>query len=107
LRFRDAANLNSFDPAAAAAEDSNSRLGRFQKLRQIFAECGIRAIFQRWSLQAHFKRTFDHTADFVAAGAGLNADRKNHAFGRLAYFEQGPADLPPTLILNGRFNLGA
>ena len=70
-------NFHALDAAAFTAEDSNSRLRRFQKLRQVLAKRRIRAIFQGRRLQPYFQSAIDNSGNFVAAGARLHADLKD------------------------------
>jgi len=70
------ANLHAFHAAALTAEDSNSGFRRFQKRRQIFDHCFIRAILDGGRLNSQLERSLDDTSDFVAACTRLYAHRK-------------------------------
>src|ERR1700744_4983750 len=75
---QNAANLNSFQAAALTGEDSNSGFRRFQKSGEIFANSFVGAVIDGGSLDSDFERAFYDAGDFIAAGAGLYANRKNH-----------------------------
>src|SRR5438874_10358966 len=67
-----------------AAEDSNSRLGRFQKIRQVLAKSNIGAVLDGGRLQTNFQSALDYTPDFIFARARLHADQEdNCAFATL------------------------
>src|SRR3954468_3145083 len=84
LRFGYARNLHAFDAAALTAEDSNSRLGRFQKTRQVLAKSDIGAVLDGGRLQTNFQCALDYTGDFIFAGTRLHANHEdNRAFAAL------------------------
>src|SRR3989440_3858077 len=84
LRFAYARNLHAFDAAAMAAEDSNSRLRRFQKTRQVLAKSNIGPVLDGGRLQTNFQSALDYTGDFIFAGARLHANQEdNRAFATL------------------------
>jgi len=70
-------NLNPFGAASIAAEDSNSRLRRFQKPREKLDQGVIGTVLDCRGLQANFQRASHFAGDFILAGAGLDADRKD------------------------------
>ena len=70
-------NLNPFGAVSIAAEDSNSRLRRFQKLGEKLDECVIGAVLHCRSLQSYFQRAVHFSGEFIFAGAGLDADGEN------------------------------
>jgi hypothetical protein len=76
LLFGDAANLDAFGAAVFTALDSNSRLRRFQNIRQKLDQRLIRPIFHRRSLQANFQRAAPSADNFILAGARLDAHRE-------------------------------
>jgi len=86
-----AANFDAFRAASIAAENSNSRLGRFQKLRQEFDECFIGATLQGRSLQSHLQRAAHFSGDFVFARPGLYAHREKHRAISFLYLQHGQA----------------
>ncbi|HEV2195263.1 MAG TPA: hypothetical protein VGR55_06755 [Candidatus Acidoferrum sp.] len=69
------ANLDTFYTATIAAEDSNSRPGRFQKLRERLDERVIGVVLHCRSLQPNFKRAVHFPGELVFAGAGLYTNR--------------------------------
>jgi hypothetical protein len=78
LLLRHAAHFHALAAAMMTAEDSNSRLRRFQKLRQVLAKRFIRSILYRWRPQAHLQRSTHHTRNLVFARARLHPYGKNH-----------------------------
>jgi hypothetical protein len=60
------------------ADDSNSRLWRFQKLRQEIAQRFVGAAFQRWRAQAHLQRSAHHSRYLVLARTRLYSHRKSY-----------------------------
>jgi hypothetical protein len=77
-----AANFDSFHPASFAAKNTNSRPGRFQKLRQKFGERLVRAVFHRRGPQAHFQRPSHFACDLIFAGARLHTHLKGDGVAR-------------------------
>jgi len=73
------ANLDALHAAVLTAEDSNSGFRRFQKRGEIFADSFVGAIFDCRSLDSQLERSVHDAGDFVAAGARLNANLKDHA----------------------------
>ena len=86
-----AANFDAFHAASIAAQDSNSRLGRFQKMRQEFDERFIGATFHGRSLQSHLQGAAYFSGNFVFARPGLYAHRENHRAIAFLYLEHGQA----------------
>ena len=70
----DAANLHTFFAPVYAALDSNSGFWGFQKTGEELDQGFIGTVFDRWSTEANSQRAAKGAADFVFAGAGLNAD---------------------------------
>ena len=81
LPARHALDNNTLRSAAIAAEDSNSRLGPFQKSGEKFAEGLIGAIFDCRRGKPDPHGTSDYARDFIAAGARLDANRKSDSAG--------------------------
>jgi hypothetical protein len=79
LLARHACNGDAFRAAMFAAQNSNSRLGPFQKRGEEFAQSFVGAIFDGWSAEANLHGAFDYTGDLIAAGAGLDANRERDA----------------------------
>jgi hypothetical protein len=73
----DSANLNAFCAASIAAEDSNSRPGRFQKLREELDQRVIGTILDRRGLQPYLQCAAHFAGEFVPTGPGLDADGKD------------------------------
>ena len=78
LLRHNATNLDAFQPAALAGEDSNSGFRRFQKSGEIFDNRFVRTVFDGGSLDSYLECTIENTGNFIAAGARLNANLKNH-----------------------------
>lgn len=78
LPFRYAAYFHTFYAASFAADDSNSGFGCFQKLRQVFDQCFVRAAFYCRCLQAYLDCTRHLSGDFILAGTRLYSHRKHH-----------------------------
>jgi hypothetical protein len=81
LLFSYTADFEAFYAASLTAEDSNSALGSFQKLRQEFDKRFIGAAFYCGSLQSNFYSAGDFASDFIFAGARLYTHGKNDRAG--------------------------
>jgi len=82
LPARNTINFDALCSAAVSAENSNSRVGPFQKSGKEFAKRFIGAIFNRWRTKPDFDGAFGDAGDFVAARTWLNANVKDNRTSR-------------------------
>ena len=93
LPFSDTADFEVFAAASLAAEDSNSGLGGFQKMRQEFDKRFIGAAFYGGRLQANFYSAGDFASDFIFAGARLYTHSKRDRAGGEIFHDLKHAEL--------------
>jgi hypothetical protein len=89
-----AANFDAFRAASIAAENSNSGLARFQKLRQEFDERFIGPTFRSRRLQSHLQRAANFSGDLVFARPRLNAHQENDGAISFLDLQHGQATRP-------------
>src|SRR5215472_8192603 len=97
-----AANFDAFRAASIAAENSNSRLGRFQKLRQEFDECFIGATLQGRSVN----RTFNapHISPATSSLLARGCTRTGKSTAPFLSCISSTGNLPGAFVLDGRLD---
>lgn len=108
LQARNAEEFDALGATLFAAPDSNSGFGGFQKAGEKLDKRFIGTVFDGWGAQADLQCAVHYAGNFIAAGAGLNADGEGDgAAGWILGNVQETHGSPGALILNRRFDFCA